>query len=186
MGFDCGFDIHPRLEATAENKKTYQRFLDEIVRTYNDVYDKDGRRPDGKVLEMPIDSKYSKDCITFMVGECPDIPSNPDRCDCFLRFSSKISGHLTTPAEPYIRNVYKIAKKYFGSSVHFWHEMNETDDEQQWGYYDWQEVHDASEKLREVETRQEGDSQNHAQEERGESSDEPSGPLATNSTSKVA
>ncbi|KAL2045097.1 hypothetical protein ABVK25_012238 [Lepraria finkii] len=165
MGFDCGFDIHPRLEATAENKKTYQRFLDEIVRTYNDVYDKDGRRLDGKVLEMPIDSKYSKDCITFMVGE---------------------SGTLTTPAEPYIRNVYKIAKKYFGSSAHFWHEMNETDDEQQWGYYDWQEVHDAREKLREVETGQEGDSQNHAQEERGESSDEPSGPLATNSTSKVA
>ena len=39
MGFDCGFDIYPWLEATAENKDSYQRFLDEITRTYGDVYD---------------------------------------------------------------------------------------------------------------------------------------------------
>lgn len=44
--------------------------------------------------------------------------------------------------------MYKIAKKYFGSRVHFWHEMNETGDERQWGYYDWQEVHDADRRLR--------------------------------------
>ncbi len=183
MGFDCGFDIHPRLEATTGNKQIYQRFLDEIISTYHDVYDQKGRRPDGKVLEMPIDSEHSKDCISFMVGECPRMPSNPDRCDYFLRFSSKISGHLTTPAEPYIRNVYKIAKKHFGSSVHFWHEMNETGDEREWGYYDWQEVHDAREKLREVETGQEGDLQNNSLEERGETNDEPSRPLVNNSNS---
>ena len=106
MGFDCGFDIYPRLEATTCNKPTYQRFLDKFIIIYNDVYDRKGLRPDGKILEMPNDSEYSKDCITFMVGECPKIPSNPERCDCFLRFSLKISGHLTTPAEPYIRNVY--------------------------------------------------------------------------------
>jgi hypothetical protein len=186
MGFDCGFDIHPRLEATTANKQTYQLFLNEIIGTYDDVYDEKGRRPDGKVLEMPINSDYSKDCIRFMVGEGPHMPSNPDRCDYFLRFSSKISGHLTASAEPYIRNVYKIAKKHFGNSVHFWHEMNETGDKSQWGYYNWQEVHDARKLLREVEAGQEGDLQNRALEELGETNDEPSGPLVHKSNSKVA
>lgn len=78
------------------------------------------------------------------------MPSNPDRCEYFLRFSSKVSGRLTAPARPYILNVYKIAKRHFGSRVHFWHEMNETGDERQWGYYGWQEVHDAKKKLREL------------------------------------
>ena len=134
MGFDCDFDIYPGLEATTCNEQTYQQFL--IIITYNEVYDSKGRRSDGKILEMPNDSEYSNDCITFIVGECPKIPSNPDRYKCFLRFSSKISGHLTTPAGPYIRNMYKIAKNCFGSSVYFWHELNETEDERQWGYYD--------------------------------------------------
>jgi hypothetical protein len=155
MGFDCGFDIYPQLEATASNKETYRRFLDEIIHTYENVYDKEGRMTDGQVLDIPTNSHRSdKIYIRLMVGECPHMPGNPDRCDYFLRFSSKISGRLTTPAEPYIRNVYKIAKKYFGSRVHFWHEMNETGDERQWGYYDWQEVHDADRKLRELETGQ--------------------------------
>ena len=186
MSYDCGFDIHPRLEAIIGNKQTYQPFLEEIIITYNDVYDKDARRPDGKVLEMPIDSEHFKDCITFMVGECSDIPSNSDKCDCFLRFSSKISGHLTAAAEPYIRNVYKITKKYFGSSVHFWHEMNEPEDERQWGCYDWQELQDAEEKLREVETGQEGDFQSRALEESKETTSGPSGSHVTNSNSRVA
>ena len=173
MGFDCGFDIYPRLEATASNKETYRRFLDEIIRTYENVYDKEGRMTDGKVLDIPPNSHHSdKIYIWFMVGECPHIPGNPDHCDYFLRFSSKVSGRLTTPAEPYIRSVYQIAKKYFGSRVHFWHEMTETGDERQWGYYDWQEVHDADRKLRELETGQEPDLQNRALEERvGETND---------------
>jgi len=40
------FDIYPRLEATASNKETYRRFLDEIIRTYENVYDKEERRTD--------------------------------------------------------------------------------------------------------------------------------------------
>lgn len=124
-----------------------------------------------KVIARCKSSEHSKDCIRFMLGECPDIPSNLDRCDYFLRFSSKISGHLTTPAESYIRNLYKIAKKHFGSRVHFWHEMNETGDEQEWGYNDWQEIHEAREKLMDVETGQEGDIQNHVLREREETTD---------------
>lgn len=151
MGFDCGFDIFPRLEANAINQENYQRFLDEIVTTYNDVYDEKGRRPDGKVLEMPEESEHSKDIIRFMVGECPQMPSSAYGCNYFLRFSSKVSGQLTTPAKPYITQVYQIAKKHFGKNVHFWHEMNETGDEQQWGYYSWQEVRDARIAHREME-----------------------------------
>jgi hypothetical protein len=122
MGFDCGFDIYPWLEA---------------------------------ILDTPTNSDHSdKDHVRFMVGECPHIPGNPDLCDYFLRFSSEISGRLTTPAEPYIRNVHKIAEKSFGSRVRFWHEPYETGDERQWGYYGWQEVHDGDRRLRDLETRE--------------------------------
>jgi len=53
--------------------------------------------------------------------------------------------------------------------------MIETGDERQWGYYNWQEVHGARKKLREVE---EEDLQNRASEELRETNDEPSGALA--------
>jgi hypothetical protein len=120
MGFDCGFDIYSRLEATASNKEIYRRFLDEIIRIYKNVYDKEGRMTDSKVLDILINSHHSdKIYIRFMVGECPHMPGNSDRCDYFLRFSSKVNGRLITPADPYIRNMYKITKKYFGSRVHF-------------------------------------------------------------------
>jgi hypothetical protein len=80
-----------------------------------------------KVLDISTNSHHSdKIYIWFIVRECPHMPGNPDRCDYSLRFSSKVSGRLTTPVEPYIRSVYQIAKKYFGSRVHFWHEMVET------------------------------------------------------------
>lgn len=175
MGFDCGFDIHPRLEVNAENIQSYQSFLDEITRTYKDVYDKDGRRADGKVLVMPADisDDSSKSYIRFMVGECPHMPSNPARCDYFLRFSSKVSGRLTTPAAPYIRSVRKIAEKYFGSRVHFWHELNETGDKKRHGYYNWQEIHDASAKLRELESQEARNETSCAQEEPSGTEDEP-------------
>lgn len=155
MGFDCGFDIYPRLEVTPENKGTYQGFIDDIIATYEGVYDEKGRRDDGKVLQMPTDSDFphhsDKVNICFMIGECPHMPNNPEQCSYFLRFSSKVSGGLTTPAEPYIRSVYKIAKKHFGNRVHFWHELQETDDQRQWGWYNWQQIHDAEKELRELE-----------------------------------
>ncbi|RSM00581.1 hypothetical protein CEP52_009045 [Fusarium oligoseptatum] len=101
MGFDRGFDIYPRLEVTPENKEAYQRFLNEIIDTYKDTYDQRGIRTDSKVLEMPKDSDNpDRAYIMFMVGECPHMPSSPDHCDHFLRFSSKISGSLTAPARP--------------------------------------------------------------------------------------
>ncbi|KAK5994033.1 hypothetical protein PT974_07473 [Cladobotryum mycophilum] len=161
MGFDCGFDIYPRLEATAVNKQSYQRFLDEVISTFQNTHDKNGRRPDGKVLTLPDDPiEGDKVYIQFMVGECPHMPCNPERCDYFLRFSSKVSGHLTTPAEPYIKRVCNIARKHFGGRVHFWHELCETNDERQWGCYDWLQVYDARRELRELEKGQDQDETN--------------------------
>ncbi|KAL7943203.1 hypothetical protein V8C42DRAFT_329985 [Trichoderma barbatum] len=150
MGFDCGFDISPRLKVNDENKRVYQQFLDEIIETYQYVYDEDGRREDGKILDLPNSSKYSsKNLIQLMIGECPRMPSSPELCNYFLRFSSKVSGRLTTSAEPYIMEVLKIARKHFGSRVHFWHELHETDDmEQQFGVYGWDEVNAAERELR--------------------------------------
>ncbi|KAK4084516.1 uncharacterized protein Triagg1_996 [Trichoderma aggressivum f. europaeum] len=152
MGFDCGFDIFPRLEVNDENKKAYQQFLDEIIENYKDVYDERGRREDGKILVLPNSSEYSeKNLIHLAIGECPHMPSSPEHCNYFLRFSSKVSGGLTAAAEPYIRDVLKIAKRHFGSRVHFWHEMNEFGEpEKQYGVYSWTEVLDAEKELREL------------------------------------
>ncbi|KAL7939598.1 hypothetical protein V8C35DRAFT_287110 [Trichoderma chlorosporum] len=152
MGFDCGFDISPRLEVNDENKRVYQQFLNEIIEKYKDVYDEEGRQEDGKILDLPNSSKHSnKNIIRFMIGECPHMPSSPERCNYFLRFSSKVSGSLTVAAKPYIMDVLKIAKKYFGSRVHFWHELNESGDlAQQFGVYGWNEVNDAEKELREL------------------------------------
>ena len=137
------------------------------------AYDEAGRSPDGKVLDVPTNSDRDKFYIRFMVGECPGIPHNPDSCDYLLRFSSKVSGHLTTPTKPYISGVHEIAKKYFGRRVHLWHELWETEDERQLGCYNWQEVHDADRKLRELETGQEQRPQEHALEERVLEADKP-------------
>jgi len=63
--------------------------------------------------------------------------------------------------------VYQIAKKILRQQGP--HEMVETGDER---HYDWQEVHDADRKLRELETGQEQDLQNRALEGRvGETND---------------
>jgi hypothetical protein len=151
MGYDCGFDVFPRLEPNASNVETYRQFRDDIMRKYDDAYDDAGRSHDGKVLEVPTSSDdHDKLYLRFMVGECPQMPYTPDHCNYFLRFSSKVSGDLTMSAEPYIRDVYQIAKAYFGSLIHFWHEMCETDDERQWGYYSWQEVNNADDELRKL------------------------------------
>lgn len=155
MGFECGFDVHPRLEPTSANKALYQSFLDEIVRTYGDVVDKDARRDDGKILELPngvdaedqLAEEWNKHFMRFMIGECPHVPYNRDHCHYFLRFSSKVSGNLTAPAAPYIRDVRKIAEKYFGGIIHGWDELNETFDERQWGYYGWDEIRAAEKEL---------------------------------------
>ncbi|KAK4040563.1 hypothetical protein C8A01DRAFT_35426 [Parachaetomium inaequale] len=85
------------------------------------------------------------------------MPANPERCDYFLRFSSKVSGGLTQCTEPYIRSVHLIAEKYFGVRAHWWHELNDLDeDPRKWmGCYGWSEVNEADRKLEALGTGQE-------------------------------
>jgi hypothetical protein len=118
-------------------------FLRKVLRTY-EVGDEAERR-DSVVRVMP---KSNGAYIEFMVGEHPIIPYS---CEYFLRFSSKVSGSLTATAKPYIKGVYKIAKKWLGDRVQFWHEMNETGDHRQWGYYDWNEVYAVRRRMKEQE-----------------------------------
>ncbi|KAJ3518674.1 hypothetical protein NM208_g14432 [Fusarium decemcellulare] len=140
MGFDCGFDICPPLEEK-----------------YRGVTDPDSRSPSGIVLITPEtrhtegSDKLSNDTkyfYYFMIGEAPHLPSHPDCCDRFLRFSSKVSGGITAPAEPYIMEVCRIAKQYFGDRVCFWHELRETGDEKQYGCYSWKRVYEAEKEVR--------------------------------------
>ncbi|KAL3294521.1 SET domain-containing protein 5 [Colletotrichum asianum] len=157
MGYDCGFDIYPQLEATERNIEKYERFRNAIIRKYENAFDPGSRHPDGKVLDILKESgsdfgtNYN---ISFLVGEIPHMPYAAQRCNYFLRFSSKVSGQLAAPAEPYIRQVFGIAKKYFGDRVRFWHDLDEDISKDDcYGYYEWQEVIDAEEELRRLSNR---------------------------------
>ena len=119
MGFDCGFDMVPKLTDSKADSSGWFLFVEEIKTIYED---------DPLVLVTPK-------MITFQVGEHPVLPIVGQK---FLRFSSKVSGSLTAAAEPYIREVYTIARKYFNGRLQFWHELADN-----YGYYSWTEVHES-------------------------------------------
>lgn len=149
MGYDFGFDIYPQLEATERNIEKYERFRNAIIRKYENAFDPGSHRPDGKVLDIlkELGSDFGTNYnISFLVREIPHMPYAAQRCNYFLRFSSKVSGRLTTPAEPYIRQVFGIGKKYFWDRVRFWHDLEEDiSKEDCYGYHEWQELNDAEE-----------------------------------------
>lgn len=118
MGVDCGFDMVPRLTESSDDQRRWTAFVDEVKEVYRE----------DTVLEV------QHQVIVFHVGEWPRLPLEGYK---FLRFSSKVSGSQTA-AEPYIRQVYCLARKIFDGQVKFWHEINDN-----YGYYDWQTVHDS-------------------------------------------
>jgi hypothetical protein len=115
MGVDIGFDMVPPLEA--ESQPRWEKFLDAVLKRYQDD---------------PVIKRHELE-IEFAVGEHPRLPLAGY---AFRRFSSKVSGKLTYPADPYIREVYKIALRYFGDQVQFWSEY-----EDEFGHYGWDEVY---------------------------------------------
>ena len=117
MGFDCGFDMVPRLENTEKDNKRRSTFLDEVRALYE---------------QDPV-FQLRANFIEFEVGEHPLLPFEGHK---FLRFSSKISSASTGAAETYIRQVCRLARKHFGSQIQFWHELNED----YVSAYDWNEV----------------------------------------------
>ncbi|KAK3315662.1 hypothetical protein B0H66DRAFT_536526 [Apodospora peruviana] len=111
--------IFPALEPTERNKHDYRVFLDEVIAEYSETHDAEGRREDGKVLQLPDDDPNpkwppSKHYIEFM----------------------------------YIDDVYEIAKKYFGYSVRFWDESEWDPKVDRRGCYGWDEVYDMDQKLK--------------------------------------
>ncbi|KAI9715689.1 MAG: hypothetical protein M1812_005841 [Candelaria pacifica] len=121
MGIDAGFDMVPRLSKGVVDRKNWQSFIKIIRNRYTN---------DDLVEVKP-------NYIVFKAGEHPLLPFKGHK---FLRFSSKISGSHAKGVEEYIDTITRIAKVNFGSRVQYW---NEAFDE--WGVYDWQEVHNSFE-----------------------------------------
>lgn len=86
MGFDCGFDMVPRLTDSEEDKAAWARFLKSLQGYYVD--------------DPIVVSKGGY--YEFEVGEHPKNPRDGTK---FLCFSSKVSGSLTQAAEEYVRKV---------------------------------------------------------------------------------
>jgi hypothetical protein len=124
MGYSFGFDIQPPLDPIHQiNQDQYGRFIVELL----DQYDCD----DGSLEQIAcLVPRGTGAYIEFEVGGRPAIPANPEMCQYFLRFSSRISGKQTQAAEPaVVRDVYRIAQGMFGEErVRWWHEADETDD----------------------------------------------------------
>ena len=131
MSFDYGFDIYAALDPNPLNQERHDLFLSEVLANYAESKEVEKRR------------SY----IEFLVGEHPLIPYT---CKHFLRFSFKVSG--SSEAKPYIRGVYNITKKWLGNRVQFWHELYETGDQRQLGFYNWKEVYAVKRKMKEQDT----------------------------------
>jgi hypothetical protein len=152
MGIDCGFDIYPPLERTKANQEQYELFLREVLDTYGPRDSDDAEQGNGGSV-VCVNAESEESYIDFEVGEHPHLPR---RCEHFLRFSSKISGRSL--AEPYIRGVCKIAKRWLGHRVYFWHEINEFGPHiRHSGCYNWNEIHAARRKIREHKQPEEGE-----------------------------
>jgi hypothetical protein len=100
MGFGCGFDTVPRLTESDSEKSRSLAFIDELKEVYN---------------EDPV-LQVQPRVVTFQVGEHPQLPLEGHN---FLRFSSKVSWATTTAPEPYIHQVYRVAREVIGQRVHF-------------------------------------------------------------------
>ena len=140
MGVNCGFDIYQPLKPTDLNQEKWARFFHEVLRTYGNEDHERSHEYVARIVPIP-NGTY----IEFDVGEHPTIAW---KCEDFSRFSDKISGEFTAAAKPYIRGVHKISNKYFDDRFHFWHELCETADHKHWGWYSWDNVPAAEQKMK--------------------------------------
>ncbi|ROW01302.1 hypothetical protein VMCG_05980 [Cytospora schulzeri] len=122
MGMDAGFDMVPRLSRGIVDMQNWNSFIDIIKENYKD---------DPQVEVKP-------NYIVFKAGEHPMLPFEGHK---FLRFSSKISGRIAseTRVESYIDAITRAARARFGSRIQYWNEYGD-----QYGYYDWNEVHEST------------------------------------------
>lgn len=118
MGIDVGFDLYPPLKATDVDQ--WSRFLQAVCTEF---------ASDAVVV-------VKEDEIEFQAGEHPTLYADPTR---FRRFSSKVTGGCSS-VEPYIKQVYAIAKRYFGNRIYWWADYQYNPNEK----YTWTEVYDAA------------------------------------------
>jgi hypothetical protein len=121
MGIDVGFDLYPPLKHTDVDQ--WSRFLQAVCTEF---------ASDAVVV-------VKDDEIEFQAGEHPTLYADPTR---FRRFSSKVTGGGSIAVEPYIKQVYAIAKRYFGNRIFWWSEYCDMSNEK----YTWSEVYDAARK----------------------------------------
>lgn len=138
MGFHCGFDLSPPIQAhNSTDTDKWARFITAVLRHYEPDSENDYDTSEVDILD-------DKGFIEFCVGEHPTLPYDGSK---FRRFSSKISGYFIYNAEPVIREVARIAKEVLGDRASFWHELEGEDDEAEHGVrgmrYDWQEVNES-------------------------------------------
>ena len=81
MGFDCGFDMAPRLTESDSDRNRWLAFIDKLKEVYK---------------EDPV-FQVQSGVVKFQVGEHPRLPLEGQR---FLRFSSRVSGATTAAANP--------------------------------------------------------------------------------------
>ena len=135
MGFDCGFDLSPPIQAhNSTDTDEWARFIAAVLQHYEHDLEND----------YGVDILHNKGHIEFCVGQHPTLPYDGTK---FRRFSSKISEDFTYNAEPVIRKAAGIAKEVFGDRASVWHEVAGEDDEAEHGVrgmrYDWQEVNES-------------------------------------------
>lgn len=125
MGIDAGFDMVPPLGNNSMDHQKWLRFIAAIKETYE--HDEQVR------IEVNV--------IHFHAGEHPLLPFEGHK---FRRFSSKISGACRGVYD-YLETVSSIARQYFGAQVVWWDESSD-----QYGFYDWREVHNSIKSYDEV------------------------------------
>jgi hypothetical protein len=129
MGFDCGFDMVPRLGTSLADTQKWNHFILEI---------KDCFRGDPKV-----EKKWNY--VLFKCGvHTLLLPTEGHK---FLRFSSMVSPDLPDPiaARDYIKKVTMIARMTFGNRVHAWRA-----DCYEIGKYSWNQVRESIKSYDEV------------------------------------
>ncbi|EJT97685.1 hypothetical protein DACRYDRAFT_119346 [Dacryopinax primogenitus] len=107
MGVDRGFDLYPPLEDSEPDMSRWANFLEAVIRYY--------RGDENFTINKNND-------LVFKQGEGPTLMREAHR---FRRFSSKVSGSHAGNVETYLKEVARIAKRYFGERIKSWYELDD-------------------------------------------------------------
>ena len=122
MGIDAGFDLYPPIDPDYDDDRDFWSSFFQAVKT--------------EFKDDPNVSFY-QGSLVFEVGEHPSLPFAGNH---FGRFSSKVSmRNGGAAAEHYVKQVGKMAKRFFGKRIYAWSEYGEIPNIK----YSWHEVYEA-------------------------------------------